>query len=325
MSQNSAGDITAIRDWANRFFYTKEEVADLLIKSTISGLKAYILTFAAPQNTDITIEERTQTDPQNYSFNMGPSTIYKSIFFFHQNATILVNGNSITLDSYTKTISVNSNGYLPASILSNIIFTAPKDSNIWENVGSTPLELSSAIAIDSTEDARYVKAKTSGNIAKVDLNTVQSEFTAYIVAKLNISGANQYARLLSSSAARSAGNSIMLSRMNSGSTVNVSSWGDSDTDTGVPLTDYFAAAIRYTSAGDSAGFVMGTTGNAVKKSKTSIQHGRYVVIGATDENFSDQTNLEPSDIYVKFFGAVNESETDVNIETNLTQLRDIFM
>ena len=85
-----AGNIEAIRDWANTCFYTKDEMADMFIRID-SGLKAYKFTILHKDLIEITITENASTDPQSYTVRTNEYGIYKGIFFFHPGSTIYLN------------------------------------------------------------------------------------------------------------------------------------------------------------------------------------------------------------------------------------------
>lgn len=98
------GNIEAIRDWSNRFFYTKEEIADLFIKMD-SGLTAYKLTFHAQGSTELIVTETSQVNPQSYTFTTSNDGTYTGLFFFEGDpAVITCSGETFTLNEYIKDI-----------------------------------------------------------------------------------------------------------------------------------------------------------------------------------------------------------------------------
>ena len=102
MSQNKAGDIVGIRDWSNRYFYNKDEIADFFIKAS-SGLKAYLLTIIAVGETEITITENVQISPQTYVITTPIGGKYEGLFFFHQGSTLTLSISGQTPVTYTLT------------------------------------------------------------------------------------------------------------------------------------------------------------------------------------------------------------------------------
>lgn len=109
MSQNKAGDIVGIRDWSNRYFYNRDEIADFFIRSNQSGLKAYAFTIVGPTSTSIAITESASTNPQSYTVETDETGIFSGLFFFHTGSTLTLtpSGYSPTtyvLDEYSDTI-----------------------------------------------------------------------------------------------------------------------------------------------------------------------------------------------------------------------------
>ena len=90
----AGGNIEAIRDWANKYYYNNDEIADAFIKAGL-GLTAYKLTIIGDSGTQtITIIEDAQNDPQTYTINTVEGE-YTGIFFFHSGSTIQLYDNGV--------------------------------------------------------------------------------------------------------------------------------------------------------------------------------------------------------------------------------------
>ena len=100
----SAGNIDAIRDWVDRYFYKKSEVNSFLIKLD-SGLKAYILKINGVPNATVTITENAQTDPQSYEIDLNADGKYEYPFFFHSGSTITLVDDESPQHSATQVLS----------------------------------------------------------------------------------------------------------------------------------------------------------------------------------------------------------------------------
>ena len=210
--------------------------------------------------------------------------------------------------------------YLPNSDASTVICEAYLNNfnataSTW-GTGTQPAHyMSSALpTIDTTENAVYVPAYLSGVVPYVNLGATDTPFTAYVVMKL--SSPSTYSRILSCVSTRSSNGGIMLY----GSTISVSSWG-SDTSTGLSSTDYFVGCIRY--GATSTGFAYDGM-DIVSVDKTPSTCGRYVTLARTDIETST-SNAEPSDCYVRYFAVVNEAESNVVIEANMSSLYNSFI
>ena len=107
MGDNKAGNIEAIRDWSKRYFYTKSDIGEFFIKQS-SGLSAYSLTIVGPANTQITINDNDQSNPQEYVITTDSRGTYQSLFFFNDGNTLTLTGTGIyesyTLSEYIATI-----------------------------------------------------------------------------------------------------------------------------------------------------------------------------------------------------------------------------
>lgn len=96
---STAGNIEAIRDWANNYFPKREEINDLFLRIG-SGLTAYNLTIIGDTNTQtITIIEDTQTDPQTYEVQTIGGE-YTGLFFFHTGSTIHLYDNGVLYNEH---------------------------------------------------------------------------------------------------------------------------------------------------------------------------------------------------------------------------------
>lgn len=108
---NKVGDLEAIRDWVNRYYYKKSEVNEFFAKLNTSGLKAYGLTIVADADDEINISETTETNPQSYTITIPASGTYTSLFFFHSGSTLTISINggmpsAYVLDEYIDTIEL---------------------------------------------------------------------------------------------------------------------------------------------------------------------------------------------------------------------------
>ena len=110
MSDSKAGNIEAIRDWSKRYFYTKSDVGEFFTKLN-SGLSAYSLTIVGPANTQITITDDDQTNPQEYVITTNTNGTYQSLFFFNEGSILtLTDGThygSHTLTDYVDYIELD--------------------------------------------------------------------------------------------------------------------------------------------------------------------------------------------------------------------------
>lgn len=89
----AAGDVTAIRDWSNKYFYSKDEVDEFFVKSN-AGLLAYKFTIIDTPSNEISVTEDASTNPQTYTFETGTDGIYTGLFFFHSGSTLTFNNGS---------------------------------------------------------------------------------------------------------------------------------------------------------------------------------------------------------------------------------------
>lgn len=180
----------------------------------------------------------------------------------------------------------------------------------WGN-GRNPVVMSNSSArFDAQEGAVYIKTKTDGTIASVDLEASSTPYTAYMVAKtVNCSSFN---RVLSVFQSHSAGGGVMFF----GNPIVLSSWADTPVSTGInPNSGYFVCALMWKSSYNNGGKVNGGTWGTRPDAYIS---GQYVTIARTDT--TNQLNQEDTDIYVKYFAVVKEAETTTVIEDNVDYL-----
>ena len=103
----TAGNIEAIRDWVNRYYYKKSDVNQYFTKLN-GGLTAYGLTIIGNANEQITLTELNQQSPQTYTITLNSDGVYQGLFFFNTGSTLSITGQSIynnfTLTNYIDTI-----------------------------------------------------------------------------------------------------------------------------------------------------------------------------------------------------------------------------
>lgn len=109
MSETKAGNLAAIRDWGDHYFYDKSEVAEFFMKLN-EGLTAYKLTIIGPADTDITINDNDQTNPQEYVIKTPSTGVYSALFFFNEGSTLTLSGDGVlathALNTYVDTIMI---------------------------------------------------------------------------------------------------------------------------------------------------------------------------------------------------------------------------
>lgn len=99
MSEIKAGNLAAIRDWGDHYFYDKSEVAEFFTKLN-DGLTAYKLTIIGDDDTQtITIIEDAQTNPQTYIIKTINGE-YNGVFFFHSGSTISLYDNGVLYNEH---------------------------------------------------------------------------------------------------------------------------------------------------------------------------------------------------------------------------------
>ncbi len=125
----TAGNIEAIRDWVNRYYYKKSDVNDFFIKQS-SGLAAYVLTIIGVPNTTVTIVEDAATNPQTYSVVLNSNGYYTYLFFFHSGSTLTLTDSESTphvathhLTNYTDTIIVSGSYAIATPVMTG--YTTP--------------------------------------------------------------------------------------------------------------------------------------------------------------------------------------------------------
>ena len=106
----SVGNIQAIRDWVNKYYYKQSDVNEFFLKMN-AGLSAYKLTFLSSANATIHVVEDAVTDPQSYDVNTDSSGIGMALLFFHSGSTLTCTCGSKTataqLTDYVMVINVN--------------------------------------------------------------------------------------------------------------------------------------------------------------------------------------------------------------------------
>ena len=96
---SQAGNIQAIRNWANNYYPKSDDIADAFVKIG-SGLTAYHLTIIGNDNTQtVTIIEDAQTDPQTYTIQTVDGE-YSGLFFFHSGSTIRLYDNGVLYNEH---------------------------------------------------------------------------------------------------------------------------------------------------------------------------------------------------------------------------------
>ena len=105
----TAGNIEAIRDWVNRYYYKKSEVNKYFTRLN-EGLTAYALTLIGHANEQVTLTELNQQSPQTYTITLNSDGIYQGLFFFNTGSTLAITGRSVynnfTLTSYVDSITL---------------------------------------------------------------------------------------------------------------------------------------------------------------------------------------------------------------------------
>ena len=138
----AGGNIEAIRDWSNKYFYTKDQVSDFFTKLN-TGLIAYKLTIYGSKNSNIQITEDAISNPQTYNIKIPNDGIYTSLFFFHDASTLTFT-NLSTFETTTQVLSSGVYEYLiqlsPYIIISPkmISRTSPSGYVIWSYWADTP-------------------------------------------------------------------------------------------------------------------------------------------------------------------------------------------
>ena len=117
MSETKAGNIEAIRDWSKRYFYTKSDVSEFFTKLN-TGLTAYKLTIIGPANTEITITDNDQTNPQEYVVKTDSTGKYIGLFFFNE-------GNALSLTSGTYSASHQLDDYVDFITMVPLVIATP--------------------------------------------------------------------------------------------------------------------------------------------------------------------------------------------------------
>lgn len=111
MGDQKAGDLTAIRDWSRRYFYTKSEVSEFFTKLN-TNLTAYKFNLIGPKNKTVTLADNATVNPQTYTIQLNPYGLYTGLFFFNEGETLTItvtDGETISynLGPYTDTIYLN--------------------------------------------------------------------------------------------------------------------------------------------------------------------------------------------------------------------------
>ena len=110
MGESKGGNIQAIRDWANKFYYKQSDVNEFFLKMD-AGLIAYKLTFLSSINSTVHVVEDAGTNPQSYDVVTDKNGIVTALLFFHSGSTLTCTCGSKSataqLTSYVMTINVN--------------------------------------------------------------------------------------------------------------------------------------------------------------------------------------------------------------------------
>ena len=99
------GNISAVREWTRRFFYTREDI-NYFVSKINAGFKGYGLMIIGPRNKNIII------NPGNYTFTLNSDGWYRGLFFFTQGQAITItieDGDSFNyqLTSYLDIINLS--------------------------------------------------------------------------------------------------------------------------------------------------------------------------------------------------------------------------
>jgi len=132
----AGGNIEAIRDWSNMFFYKKEEIADFFIKID-SGLVPYKLTINGGNLVTVTINEDVETDPQTYTISTDINGTYTGIFLFHENSTIVLIGSDSSYLEYTLSLQEATIELIPLVIATSVMTSnaTPNDIGVCRASG----------------------------------------------------------------------------------------------------------------------------------------------------------------------------------------------
>ena len=167
----TAGNIEAIRDWVNRYYYKKSDVNKYFTRLN-EGLTAYALTLVGPANTTCTIAEQVQSNPQTYYVDLPSSGVYTGIFFFTTGSTIVLSAGQY-LETYTLS------AYQDTIIFSNLfplVRIVDKFSNT-ANDKTTSLSVSGCSPYDSIIVFATISARDGVPKASMEPNTVINEGT----------------------------------------------------------------------------------------------------------------------------------------------------
>lgn len=126
-----SGNINAIRDWTKNYYYDKSDIADFFSKISL-GLIGYKLTIIGDPNSEFTIVEDAQTNPQTYNDVFDSDGVCVGVYFFHEGSTITISDeagsyNEHELDSYEDTV------YLRPLVIATPVMT---DNNTPNTVGT---------------------------------------------------------------------------------------------------------------------------------------------------------------------------------------------
>lgn len=168
---DSAGNIEAIRDWANRYYYKESQIADFFIKADSLNLTAYKLTLIGPTDREITITENAQTNPQSYIIKTDSTGIYVGLFFFHSGSTLSFEDS---LHSQYDTYTLSS--YVDVIELTSIILATPAMTGYSTPAGTGTVSASSEYA---GRPAWRVFDQNTSNFWTTAINTKIGEWIQY--------------------------------------------------------------------------------------------------------------------------------------------------
>lgn len=222
-----------------------------------------------------------------------------------------VRGRLLYGASYAPTLLVASNN--ESIILEADCTQYTAGESTWNGtVGTVQMPIPSAKDDDGSV---IVASMASSAAAYFDLGSADTPFTAYIVAK-RINGGT-YGRILAATYAHASASAIMLY----GDPVVVSQW-IGDTNTHIPSSNYFVAAITFGSA--SGGIVATAAASSSFVEKTPAHCGQYLTIGRTDAS-ANTGNAEPATVNVKYLAVTNVNESPETIAMNVSALINHFL
>ena len=100
----TGGNIEAIRDWANQYYYNRDDLANFFILKS-QGLTAYKITIIGPKNCPIHIIEDALTNPQEYTVQTDRYGVFSGLLFFRIQPINLTLTNLSTHDTVTQALT----------------------------------------------------------------------------------------------------------------------------------------------------------------------------------------------------------------------------